>query len=77
MISVESPSHGLLVDDVSAESVVGVGTASTLDAVGTDGLAISYGGLRELRGEGPCQAPSLVGSNVTKNATLTPKCLHH
>ena len=48
MISMESPSHVIVVDDECAKSVKGVGTASTLDTVGTDGLATSEGGLRKL-----------------------------
>ena len=57
-----SPSH--VMDDESTKS--GVGTASTLDAVyiGTDGLATDEGRSWELRREGPCQAPSLVVSDV-------------
>ena len=40
-----------------------------IDAVGTNGLAAIEGRLRELRGEGPCQAPSLPGSNTSSDET--------
>ena len=57
----ESPLH--LVDEYEKINM-GVGKAPTVDAVGTIGLATNEGRIWEWRGEGPCQAPSLVCSNI-------------
>ena len=46
----------------------GVGKAPTIDASSTDGLATEEGSSWELRGEGPCQAPSLTCSNTVSQA---------
>ena len=48
---------------------MGVGKASTVDAVGTIGLATNEGRIWELWRAGPCQAPSLACSTMTENAT--------
>ena len=60
----------------------GVGKASTIDAVGTNELATTEGRLKELRGEGPCQVPSLAGSNTSSDETddvenIEPKYIHN
>ena len=52
------------IDDGSDVNNMGVGKAPTKDAAGTQGLATEDGRGWELRGEGPCQAPSLTCSNL-------------
>ena len=61
----ESPPH---LDDECDRINMGVGKAPTTDAAGTDGLATKKGRCWELRGEGPCQAPSLTCSNTVSQA---------